>query len=292
MQLTPLPGTDRASLLELLEQVRTACTNVRGAGAAAGSQLRPYLDWATDAERLLRYHLHTADLDLLILTKRYWMLQALAPDQAGSAVRTIYNELDDRARALGEAIDLLRRDLGRWRRPGLFVVPDTSVFVQHPDKLRDLRIADLLGLLEEPVNLVMPIVVIDELDNLKQSTKKHARWRAAYTLAVLDDVLRGGTTAGTLQAADFTPLDRGGIPRGAVTIEVLLDTAGHQRLPISDDEIVSQAVTLQGYVGRSVRLLTYDTGMALRARSAGVEVTKLTKPLEPEPVEAGSGGAP
>ena len=36
--------------------------------------------------------------------------------------------------------------------------------------------------------MLVPIVVVDELDRLKDTKDPHVRWRAGYTLGVLDRV--------------------------------------------------------------------------------------------------------
>ncbi|MFI7509066.1 hypothetical protein ACIBSS_19785 [Micromonospora aurantiaca] len=48
--------------------------------------------------------------------------------------------------------------------------------------------------------------------------------------------------------------------------EVVLDPPGHVRLPNNDDEIVSRALAIKTLAGKQVRLLTYDTGIAMRGR--------------------------
>jgi hypothetical protein len=107
--------------------------------------------------------------------------------------------------------------------------------------------------------------------------KAHVRWRAGYTLAVLDRVFSGSAGQAELMPENFSPLGTGGIPRGRVTVEVLLDPPGHVRLPIADDEIIDRAVAVQPLAGRRVTLLTFDTGQSTRARSAGLEVRKLSQ---------------
>ena len=132
-----------------------------------------------------------------------------------------------------------------------------------------------LGARGDPIHLILPIVVVDELDGLKQAGQPQVRWRAGYTLAVLDRVLRNGTGPARLREEDFSALDTGGIPRGEITVEILLDPPGHRRLPINDDEIVDRALAVQPLAGRAVTLLTYDTGQATRLpaglRAAGAD---------------------
>jgi predicted ribonuclease YlaK len=131
--------------------------------------------------------------------------------------------------------------------------------------------------------LLVPIVVIDELDGLKQHRDNKVRWRAGYTLAVLDRVLPRPTAVAPLREADFSALSSGGIPRGEISVEVLFDPPGHVRLPINDDEIIDRALAVVPLAVREVTLVTYDTGQCMRARAAGLDAKKLNKPLAEEP---------
>jgi hypothetical protein len=56
-------------------------------------------------------------------------------------------------------------------------------------------------------------------------------------------------------------------------------------LPIVDDEIVDRALAIQALADRRVTVLTYDTGQAMRARSAGLQVVKLRKPISDPPAD-------
>jgi hypothetical protein len=132
--------------------------------------------------------------------------------------------------------------------------------------------------LDKPVVVIVPVVVLDELDGLKQrGGDAHRKWRASYTLAVLDDVFSGSGVQGLLRhaAADGT--------RGAVRMDILFDPPRHERLPINDDEIIDRALAAQGLAGTPVTLLTFDTSQAARARNAGLAVNKIAKPLGDEP---------
>lgn len=70
---------------------------------------------------------------------------------------------------------------------------------------------------EDPIRIIVPIVVIDELDNLKQQGRETARWRAGYTLAVLDRVCTGTAQQGQLHDEDFTALKEGSIPTARIS---------------------------------------------------------------------------
>ena len=65
--------------------------------------------------------------------------------------------------------------------------------------------------------------------------------------------------------------------------EIVLDTAGHVRLPINDDELIDRTLAIQDLAGRAVTLVTFDTRVATRARAAGLAVNMLTKPIGDEP---------
>ncbi|MGI5290484.1 PIN domain-containing protein [Nonomuraea polychroma] len=154
----------------------------------------------------------------------------------------ISTELDERVIALDAAVTALRAQITRWCRPGRFAVPDTSLFIEHLDRIESMDLRPLLGIRDEPVHLLLPIVVIDELDNLKQANGTHERWRARQALRIIDERLTNPLEPAELQPEDYTLLDNGGIPRGQVTMEMVFDPPGHVRLPIADDEIVGCAL--------------------------------------------------
>jgi hypothetical protein len=280
--LTARPGVNREQLRQTLSDLQAAAGNLRSTHTA-GERFSAYLAWVANAVRVLRGQVSAADLDRLVLTRRCWLLQSKADGWTATLAHLLDTEIDERTAALEDAVRALDEQLERWSRPGWFIVADSSFYLRHPDKLEQADLAAVLGARGDPLHLILPIVVVDELDGLKQAGQPHVRWRAGYTLAVLDRVLRDGTGPARLRDEDFTAIDTGGIPRGEITVEVLLDPPGHRRLPINDDEIVDRALAIQPLAGRTVTLLTYDTGQATRARSAGLQVRKLTLPLEDEP---------
>jgi predicted ribonuclease YlaK len=187
-------------------------------------------------------------------------------------------EIEDRIAAFSAAHAELDQMIQRWDRNGHFVVPDTSVFIESA-KIEELDFVGLVEFRGAPVHLLVPLAVIDELDGLKRyGSGEHRGWRARYTLAVLDRVLGNPTSIARLRDEDFSPLDSGGIPRGEVTVEILFDPPGHERLPILDDEIVSRALAAQTMAGRSITMLTHDTGQAMRSRAAGLATVKIPSP--------------
>ena len=76
-------------------------------------------------------------------------------------------ELDQRAEALEAAIKALQAQIERWSLTHAFVVADTSFYIEHQDKLETGGLPSLLDLPGMPVHVLVPIVVVDELDRLK-----------------------------------------------------------------------------------------------------------------------------
>ncbi|WP_234384847.1 PIN domain-containing protein [Streptomyces sp. MMG1121] len=231
----------------------------------------------------LRSQISDKDLDHLVFTDRYQVLlagcgtlaQALdASDGKLIAVpqhRLVNNlvdlEVDERIADFEEAEKALAMQIDRWTGPGHFVVADSSFYIQNPDRLSEAYLQQVLGLpAEDPIRLLLPIAVVDELDSLKDSGKHRARWCASHTLGLLDGALNG-CTFGVLRDASLW--------RGEVNVEIVLDQPGHVRLPITDDEIIDRAVAIQALAGREVWLLTCDTGQHTRGRAAGLKVTKV-----------------
>lgn len=302
MLVSLMPGSSSENALRTMRDIESKLSIIRS-GTASGSfaWLRSYLTWANDSARVLRSQVRSEDLHLLILTKGYDSLLSMVSHaykqvvfnngsmvvqpQAGVEDPVLNDllglEIEDRATVIREAVKTLDEHIRRWSRPGPYVVLDTGVYINHPDKLKEMDIAAILGTRED-VNLLVPIAVIDELDRLKQHSNKHVRWRAGHTIGLLNSVLSTPPT-GILRAADLSGLSSGELFRGEIRVELLLDPPGHTRLPIEDDEIIDRAIAAQSLMGQPVTLVTYDGGQALRARSAGVNEIRLQTAVEQEP---------
>ncbi len=288
MLVTPRPGINRTNLLASLTDLHTSAFNMQGSSAGtAYDRLLDYLGWVNDAVTILGSQISSKGLDRLVLTRRHELLLSGVGTLAGTDAQRVVNglvaqELKERADAFDEAIKELKESIGRWDGARYFVVADSSFYIEHPDKFEDADPAAVLGFLDGPIRLLVPMVVVDELDGLKQSKDRRVRWRARHTLAVLDRLFKDGVDVARFRGPDIEEQRRTGIRRGQVDVEILFDPPGHVRLPINDDEIVDRAATIQPLVGRNVTLLTYDSGQATRGRRAGLKVIKLTQPQEEE----------
>jgi hypothetical protein len=267
-------------LSETLTHVRCEAVNARSGDAT--ETFSKYVTWVDDTVGLFRNRLSPADVDRLLLTRRYWHLLGMSGASLAHILGLVHTELDERLADLDRALDDLRQERQRWSREGVYVVADTGCFIEHPAKIEAWDMAETLELGFQVTRLLLPILVVDQLDDLKQSKTPHVRWRARHTLQVLDSLLQDPRGFATLREPILVPFGGTGrsAPRGEVSVEIVFDPPDHVRLPSSDDEIVDRAVAIQILIGQPVRFLTYDTGQSLRARAAGLQVTKLCLPPE------------
>jgi hypothetical protein len=285
--VTPIPGANRENVLKMLREVHSAASNTwSGGSSSAHGRLTEYVEWATTAVSMLSGQVSRADIDRLILTRGYERLLAGVGTLTGTDNGTqrvvnglVSQELKQRVDALDQAVKALAAQVGRWSGPEEFGVLDTSVYIEHDDKLEVMDFAAMMSLTwtDKPVRILVPAVVMEEMDGLKRSKDRDVRWRAGYTLAVFDRLFAKSTGPAVLRAPDQAA------GRGAVVIEAFFDPADHARLPINDDEIIDRALAVQSLADREVTLLTYDTRQSMSARHAGLPVRKLAKPLDSEP---------
>jgi predicted ribonuclease YlaK len=185
-------------------------------------------------------------------------------------------EIAEQRELLLAEMKALNEAASRWTWGHLLVV-DTSAVIHGPH-LWTWDPADEYGLSAERVQIVLPMLVLDELDDLKENSKQHTRNRARETLKWLAEKLGSNSNVVIRQDRVADPTD-GTVARGEVHLDVLLDDVGHIRLPIADDEIVDRAATVASTSGRKVTLVTNDVGQAYRARLAGLEVRAVAQPI-------------
>jgi hypothetical protein len=276
-----LPGADPQTVLGTLQERRRSLDNLRG-------NLRAYLEWADGGHRTLRRLIQRSDVDALLHTWRYRHLLGFAGQLAPETGIALNAEIDERREMLDLAISALTEEMSHWqiRSTGRIIVPDTNLFLHHPDKIHDIDYAAMTPKAgfrpSDGISVVLPILVVDELDNAKQSRDRHLRWRAGHTLGVLDELLISPRAPGLLREAQPSVPGDPWAP-GKVTVEIFFDRPGHRRLPIEDDEIIARALEIQSLAGRPVHVITMDTHMSTRCRHAGLRVFKVAQDIGPEP---------
>ncbi|WP_327385800.1 PIN domain-containing protein [Streptomyces sp. NBC_01207] len=264
MVVTPIPGAHRDNVWKTLRSLHLAAENLEGKNfSSAYPRLLAYLEWANEAVRMLTSQITSRDIDNLIRTRMHQSLLDGVGHLAGSEQGRLVNglvslELRQRVNAFSEAVEAFQAQMRRWPEFVVVAVLDTSFFIEHEVKLEEADFSKLLGVEGRlPVAVVVPMAVVDELDKLKESRNQHTRWRAGYSLAVLDRLLTEKVSLGPSK------------------VEVLTDTPGHVRLPEADDEIVDRALAVYAMAAGEVQLVTYDTGMAMRAKMLNLPVLKL-----------------
>ncbi|WP_328990332.1 PIN domain-containing protein [Kribbella sp. NBC_01245] len=295
MLVTLTPGVDRDRVLELLWKASVEITNHHG-------DQDSYVKWVMDMARLLRGQIAQADLDQLLLTPAFYRLADPVTNGTPQARQWLEAELSARAAGLTAAHEKLQMQIRTWTASAdkALAVVDTSVFLSHPAWTRDadpaavvasIPWAEELGVGFADVLLVLPEVVIRELDRQKESGNQALRWRASVTLAVIDRLLPNPHDTVLIRAADpdwDAIAARDEMPHGRVDLRVFFDDPAHRPLADSDAEIIDRAMAVQTLAGAKVRLVTMDTGMGLNARRRGLLVTKPERVIEPPPPEGRS----
>ena len=154
-------------------------------------------------------------------------------------------------------------------RDGHIVVPDTSALVRGI-WFEDFDWPTELGL--TPVRIVIPILVIEELDLLKDRERTtKAGDRARRVVRRLRDL-----------CGAVPPGHPANLPtRTNITVEVLLDDDRHTRRPNHDGEIIEQARLVKALTGQNVRFICVDAAMEFRARQHGLTVLAMPTRREP-----------
>ncbi|WP_329351891.1 PIN domain-containing protein [Streptomyces sp. NBC_01261] len=175
-------------------------------------------------------------------------------------LRTYFLELANKLRQLQEE---------HKHHRGRTVVLDTNDLL-HFSRYDKIPWTNLYG---KGAVVVIPHVVVDEIDKKSYATSDTIRKRARGVFALLEQTL----------AEQYD----GHAVAGGARVEVLLDEPGHVRLPNNDDEIVARACQLkQAIAPTPVTVLTGDNGMRARALAWGLEAGKLPEKYRIERIGA------
>lgn len=272
MQTVRLPGVGPQALLDALKILIAGCQNIRGAGGTAWERFDAYRHWSNDAARCLAHLARPRDVERLVTTARYWALQALDPTSHGNLAGLVDLEVDARNRDLTAAAEAL--DAGIARRAAYRGL--SNVYLHHEQRFDQIAWASVVPASSDGVHLVIPLVVVDELDRHKRTDRQTkvqrgldetVGSRARGTLRYLEELFPDPSRVATI-APDREP------DAVAVRAELLVDPLGHVRLSDPDAELIDQALALQDLSGQAVTLATRDTGMIFRAKAAGLATAR------------------
>lgn len=174
----------------------------------------------------------------------------------GSQLTVLINaEIDAKTLAFDEAATRVQRHLDQMRTtPGRPVVIDSNVLLQ----CQRLDYLDWSGHVGEPVRVMIPLRVVEEVDSKKYGDSKRLRAIARSLTPWIDGLFSTGQPE---------PVRL----REGATIELLLADRPRFRPQDGDEEILDIAHDVRDFAGR-VSLLTADTGMRVRAQSEGLDV--------------------
>lgn len=217
------------------------------------------MTWCEDNARPLLESLFASSGLLAELDASYNRILTAPVTTARRVNAMLHREYDRWDRRLGEVITDLTR-LKKLALPiGSPVVLDTSALMEgKPFSTFDWHSLDS-ALAGVPIRLIVPLLVVEELDELLHdrdgNRKKKARdaTRALWNLHKTD------------------PTEPAPMPAGPdVTIEVLVEEDWRERRPNNDAEIIDQAVAFRDMTGKDVHLAACDLRMVYRAGAVGL----------------------
>ena len=263
------PGTD---LTNAAVQLRALAEELRNPLGVRGMEKLTFVSRVMNTEKKLRELFPDRVVWEGLRTETFWRiwesrysvvdLDELITDEAGLQA-TWLDELAERLEALAKRLTAA---------PGKVTVLDTNSLLHYlpPDQV---KWREVIG--ESTVRLVIPLRVIEELDEKKYTARDDLAGRARGLLSRLRRQL-------VETAYGPVPLDES----GAVTIEVFVDEDPRRRTQDADEEVLETCETLQ--LGeQSLVLVTGDTGLTIRARARCIETVEmpegyLRRPLQRE----------
>ena len=244
-----------------------------------------YIYWVNSHVRMLAGQISEDSIDTLLRTRGYWSLRGADPVSLGNNLSdTIKREMEAQKRRIDLAVEEVHIQRERWR--GLNMDPvalllDTGVVEEYATRLLDVDWHQLVDLRPDRyIYLVVPRVVVDELDRHKQSRDQNAKERRKHARAAIRS-LWGMFGSGELPST-FTRTDL--IPARHGRVELLNDDIEHVQQIDPDAEVLARSRTLTAYI--PVKVVTFDTGMALRGMASGIDVVRIEQPDEASEVPA------
>ena len=255
-------GVDLDQAIRTVDELALACGNLRAELVGpAGDPWGKYVAWEETCERQLRGIFAEPGPIEGLHTQRYWQMWIPGTHWG----RLIGPEIDVQVQRLDALASRLRAYLPLRRQPGHLAVVDTNVLL-HYQRIDKVDWGKVVG--DRPVRLVVPHVVLDELDDKRYLGSDKIRDRARSATVPFDEL------RGQLECQGYATLRV-----GEATVEYLVDEEGHARRANPDEEVVDRARFLRQVTARAVTLITADQGMRARAVARGLPVVGMPRTL-------------
>ena len=252
---------DHTDLAQAAQSVRGAVAraqNLQGSTTDLEAFASQYVQWVDETERVLRAFFLDPETWEGLLTQRYWHITRIdeASFRPWDVLRREVATQCERLEKLALQVDAYSERLEA--APGLMTVLDTNVLL-HYQTPRSVSWREVVS--ADQVRLILPLRVIEELDEKKYLTTAHTADRARRILRQLWALLEDS-------AGSPVPL------KTDVTVEVPLDDGPRHRPKDADQEVLDLCRDLIA-VGKPLVLVTADIGLSLRAKACGVSVCRM-----------------
>lgn len=260
------PGVPVNGLLQQVTELRHQLGNSQSAFDATDGQ-RYFLTSVEAIESTFSHSFESPDWYDQLYSPGYWAIRAMTPDTT-RPMPLLRSESDRILRWLDDIEAELKRinEQDEWDDKNIpRLILDTSAIVREGefDTFNWEPIVNNVC-----VRLILPILVIRELDNLKNSGKEP---KARKRLRRIHELLNG-------HGRGWAPI------RPGVTLELLMNPPRHVPLAVNDEEIISRTQYLNGRNGGRLKLISGDYRMVLSAQAVGLDA-QLTPAELKSPVE-------
>jgi hypothetical protein len=262
-----LRNPDVNQAIASVQLLQSQLGSARGSGHSSTDRRDAFLSWCDYRARpQLGNHFSSTETLFGELDQSYDRV-ALAP---GTTERTLNGILQREFNSWEGRLERLVAELRALApfidRPGRIVVLDTSALMEgQPFASFNWQSLDT-SLADSAVRLIVPVLVIEELDELKRDRDGARKQKARGVFRSLWGLHGHSPT-------EPVPLPE----QSGVTIEVMLDGDWHQRRLNNDGEIIDQAVQVRELTGKPVILASGDYAQLYRSAAAGLQAVLMPR---------------
>ncbi len=252
-------GTSIEQAIDVLGRVELDLRNLQGQGTTSNLH---YLRFESSAETVLGGVFYRRDVEDFFHTSRFF---EIIRQGNGSEVmnRLVTGEIEARLDEVSsQLVDVKARRDRLSNADRVIVIPDSNVFV-HYQPFDGLNWTEFIG---TSVRLIVPLVVVEELDRLKRSQVKKIRESSRVALRKFEEF---SLATGSVHDIDTK-----------VSVEILEDEKFHIRASTPDDEVLEVALEVGANNIRTVIVVTGDLNMMVKARVLGISVKKVPSEWE------------